>query len=120
MSESVTITLPLPSANLSPNARCHWRVKAKAAAEQRFSACARYWACYGGGERWKTATGQATFYFKVKRRRDKDNLNASLKNAVDGLVDARVLVNDEGLWIVRHTEPMDWWTKAWMDFASAP
>jgi hypothetical protein len=30
------------------------------------------------------------------------------------------LVNDEGLWIVRHTEPMDWKTKAWWDFANAP
>jgi hypothetical protein len=30
------------------------------------------------------------------------------------------LVNDEGLWIVRHVEPMDWKTKAWWDFAMAP
>ena len=30
------------------------------------------------------------------------------------------LVNDEGLWIVRHVEPMDWKTKAWWDFANAP
>jgi hypothetical protein len=30
------------------------------------------------------------------------------------------LVNDEGLWIIRHVEPMDWKTKAWWDFANAP
>ncbi len=30
------------------------------------------------------------------------------------------LVNDEGLWIIRHSEPMDWKTKAWMEFASTP
>jgi hypothetical protein len=30
------------------------------------------------------------------------------------------LINDEGLWIVRHVEPMDWKTKAWWDFANAP
>jgi hypothetical protein len=30
------------------------------------------------------------------------------------------LVNDEGLWIIRHVEPMDWKTKAWWDFATAP
>jgi hypothetical protein len=30
------------------------------------------------------------------------------------------LVNSEGLWIIRHVEPMDWRTKAWMDFASTP
>jgi hypothetical protein len=30
------------------------------------------------------------------------------------------LVNDEGLWIIQHPEPMDWKTKAWWDFANAP
>jgi hypothetical protein len=30
------------------------------------------------------------------------------------------LVNNEGLWIIRHNEPMDWKTKAWWDFATAP
>lgn len=30
------------------------------------------------------------------------------------------LVNNDGLWIIRHNEPMDWKTKAWWDFATAP
>ncbi len=30
------------------------------------------------------------------------------------------LVNNEGLWIIRHVEPMDWKTKAWLEFASTP
>lgn len=30
------------------------------------------------------------------------------------------LVNNDGLWIIRHVEPMDWKTKAWWDFATTP
>ena len=40
---------------------------------------------------------QATFYFRDLRRRDRDNLLASLKAAFDGLADAHILEDDSGL-----------------------
>ena len=40
------------------------------------------------------------------------------------ILDARrsriYLVNNDGLWIIKHVEPMDWKTKAWWDVATAP
>jgi len=39
----------------------------------------------------------ARFFFKTRRRRDRDNLLASLKPAFDGLADAGLVVDDSGL-----------------------
>jgi len=42
------------------------------------------------------------FIFKTKRRRDKDNLNASTKSINDGLVDSGLIVDDCGnniIWV---------------------
>lgn len=47
--------------------------------------------------RLESATVQATFYHKDKRRRDGDNLLAMLKPVWDGMVDAGVFVDDSGL-----------------------
>lgn len=92
---SIIITLPLPHKSLSPNARCHWRAKAKAVKSYRAQAGLEVMAetC---GEKWKwpTATVQCTFYFKDARKRDKDNLLASMKSAFDGLEDAGLVAND--------------------------
>jgi len=94
--EAVTITLPLPPKSLSPNWRGHWRIKAHDVAEYRSSASFRAY-CAIEGERplWPAATLQATFYHAQNHRRDPDNLNASLKSAQDGLVDAGLLADDE-------------------------
>lgn len=99
MTESVLIVLPLPSGLLSPNhkggsfggrmqimgAVKAYRAKAKAAAEDQ------------GVESgpWPKATVRATFYHREKRRRDDVNAMASLKPAYDGLVDARLLEDDD-------------------------
>lgn len=92
------ITLPLPNKNLSPNARCHWRVKAKATKRARADACiAGYCECRGSRPRWSSATVQATFFFRSKIRRDRDNLLASLKAVFDGLADSGLIANDSGL-----------------------
>jgi len=39
----------------------------------------------------------ARFFFKTRRRRDRDNLLASLKAAFDGLADAGLVADDSGL-----------------------
>jgi Holliday junction resolvase RusA-like endonuclease len=46
---------------------------------------------------WESASVQATFYFRDKRRRDRDNLLASLKAYFDGLADSGLIANDSGL-----------------------
>lgn len=93
---SVTIELPLPPKELSPNARVHWRKKSEAVKNYRLHS---FVASYQGkhNPRWPAATTQATFYFKHKRRRDKDNFNAMLKSAWDGMVDAGLLKDDDQL-----------------------
>ena len=93
---TVKITLPLPSKQLSPNARCHWRVKSKAVKAARTLAYCEAINAGCAGEKWKSATMQATFYFNLNRGRDKDNAASSLKSHVDGITLAGLLVNDTG------------------------
>jgi len=92
----ITIELPLPAKSLSPNARVHWAVKARDVKAYRQRAASRVRCLLGGAEpQWETVTSQATFYHASNRRRDNDNLNASLKSAQDGLVDGGLLSDDE-------------------------
>jgi crossover junction endodeoxyribonuclease RusA len=98
--EQVVVELSLPDKCLSPNARCHWRVKGKAT--KAYRAAAKWQtvlatsASYDdhGPRGWTAATVLATFYFKDKRRRDRDNLLASLKSAFDGLADSGLVTDD--------------------------
>ena len=89
----VMITLYHPPAALHPNARVVWQAKARATFSYRraaFLAAKDY--AYG----WEAAEVQATFYVKTNRRRDRDNLLASLKAAFDGLADAGLVADDCG------------------------
>lgn len=100
-SRTITITLPLPDRKLSPNARCHWRVKAKCVKNSRIdsgmatmAAMREFKLCIA----FRKATVQARFYVKdAWRKRDGDNLNASLKSVLDGLADAGLLLNDRDI-----------------------
>ena len=95
---SITIKLPLPPKELSPNARCHWGKKAKAVKQYRkLASFEAFIESSNLKQRWKDARSYVTAYFKDKRRRDRDNLLASLKSAFDGIVDAGVLDDDSGL-----------------------
>jgi crossover junction endodeoxyribonuclease RusA len=89
------VTLPLPAKNLSPNSRCHWR--AKAAAVKAYRSAALIAAYAKGKPRFESANVQCKFYFRDSRRRDGDNLLASMKSAFDGLVDAGIFSDDAGL-----------------------
>lgn len=96
MSAIAAIELPWPPRELSPNARPHWAQLAKAKKQYRLLCfvLARRAGVRGGmvtaDKRLRVAM---TFYPPVKRHRDKDNLLASMKAALDGLADA-LLVDD--------------------------
>ena len=89
---------PVPE-DLSPNKTPSRWVKASAVKAYRIAAWARTLKTIGRkrAPKWETATGHAVFFFAVKRRRDKDNLAASLKAAWDGITDAGIMANDSGL-----------------------
>lgn len=96
----VIVTLPLPSRDLSPNARGHWGKKARAAKKARndgyLATVAARIDCQHKTP-FKTAEAHTTFYVRDNRRRDADNLLASLKPSFDSMVDAGLLVDDCGL-----------------------
>jgi len=72
--------------------------KARATKKYRQRAWAEAVCAMGGfGQQWKRAECQAVFYVRDRRRRDRDNLLASLKAAFDGVTDAHVLEDDAGL-----------------------
>lgn len=102
----VEVILPWPPKALSPNARVHWRVRAKAAKAYR-EACG--WACKAAGLTAPLTIGKLhlwiDFYPPDKRRRDDDNLVASFKNGRDGVADALGL--DDNCFI---THPLVWST----------
>lgn len=89
-----TVTLPLPDRALSPNSRCHWRVKAKAVKAARLRAMLEAMKAMPAPYRWEAATIQFAFTLRDHRRHDGDNLEASMKAALDGLRDAGVIVDD--------------------------
>lgn len=100
---ALVVTLPLPPRALSPNARPHWAAKAKAVQGYREAAYLSALAKRPGSLRGRRdrptrlARVTARFYFRNRRRRDGDNLLASLKPAFDGIADAGVVANDSGM-----------------------
>jgi hypothetical protein len=84
----MTITLPLPDARLSPNARCHWANKA---AITRLHVRIAYDITQAalGGRAIPFFTGYTlAFFFPDARRRDDDNAAASCKAYRDGIAKA--------------------------------
>ena len=82
------IILQWPSSDLSPNSRCHWAKKAKAAKAARQAAG---WATKAAGVRIKGSGAidlHILFYPPNKRRFDLDGLLSRLKSSLDGVADA--------------------------------
>lgn len=87
--------LPWPPKELSPNARMHWAALSKVKRKYR-NACREQAIVQG-------AQPMAGYYFRVlvtfvppdRRKRDRDNLIASMKAGFDGLADA-LQVDDAG------------------------
>jgi hypothetical protein len=93
LSISIKITVPWPHPHLSPNARVHWAARAKQA---KLHAGATKWAALEAiqsrkkhtmdlGLPWDKATIRYTFYQPDNRKRDDDNLLASMKWSRDAL-----------------------------------
>lgn len=94
----LTIHLPLPDVGLTPNGRAMFWAKARLTKDARHMAEIR-------GRNARIAygltkpltppvTASLLFVFKTSRRHDQDNLVSGLKPSFDGLVDARVLIDD--------------------------
>jgi crossover junction endodeoxyribonuclease RusA len=94
----IRLQLSLPPRVLWPNARTHWFGKARATKAYRFAAGVNAKAATPPGWTMPTAASvQCDFYFRDRRRRDRDNLLAALKAAFDGLADAGVVADDSAL-----------------------
>ena len=84
------VLLPWPPKELSPNARVHWAKKAKAAKS------------YRNGAVWVTPRDEPgrnvtiTFNPPDNRRRDLDNMLASIKSGLDGI--AAAIGVDDSQW----------------------
>ncbi len=89
------IEIPYPPRELSPNSRCHWSVKYRAAKQAKSDA---YLATLAALRETPFTPGKTVQYRiiahpKTKRRRDRDNLLASCKHEIDGIAQA-LGVND--------------------------
>lgn len=85
----MTITLPIPHADLWPNSRKHWRVKAQKVKHYRMHAKIKTVDAFGGVKPSRPFSGyHLAFYYPDARKRDDDNASAAMKSARDGIADA--------------------------------
>ena len=82
----IIVRLPWPPKELSPNARVHWAKKAKAAQSYRQYACVL--TLCEKGLHIEANCLHLTFRPPDRRRRDLDNMLASIKAGIDGIADA--------------------------------
>lgn len=99
----ITITIPIPPAGNSPNARGHWRKKHRATAKARADAhaCATS-ALNSERPNWESANVHVRWYGKDRRclKLDTTNAEASLKASLDGLTDAGLWIDDRRVRVV--------------------
>lgn len=88
------IILPIPSATLSPNSRVHWTKLAKAKKEHRAIA---FRVASNLDTSGKLKRYRLHFFWKDKRRRDRDNASAMCKAYLDGIADA--FKQDDSEWL---------------------
>lgn len=91
------IKLPWKRPPLSWNDREHWAPRAKKVKEVRTTAALL--ARQAGIPKLETARVRLLWLVSDRRRRDRENIGATLKPAVDGLVDAGV-IEDDCWWVV--------------------
>ena len=82
----------LPNPLLSPNARCHWLAKNRAT--QQLKEEVHYLALEAKIPKFKAAIVQYKFVLPDKRSRDIDNLQISLKPAIDALTNLGIFPDD--------------------------
>lgn len=95
MPDTYVVRLPWPEPALWQNRRVHWRVRAKAVKSARLGAWAI--ACDQGlfTSGIKSARLVFSFYPPDRRKRDLQNMPATMKAAIDGIADA-LGVDDHG------------------------
>ncbi len=109
MPRSISFTFPWFPPEVAPNWTGHHMKKARATKEYR-ERCGWY-AKMNAAEVFSDQVRRftspvlatTTFYVKDKRRRDMNNLDASIKALWDGIVDAGILVDDSSEHL-RHAE----------------
>jgi crossover junction endodeoxyribonuclease RusA len=96
----MTVTLGWPSRALSPNARSHWATlaRAKKAAREEGWIAARYHDGRISAPASAPVSIQVTFTPPNARRRDLDNLIASIKAHLDGISDAIGIDDSRWIW----------------------
>ena len=102
----MTIKLPWPHPDLSPNARVHRMEKARRAKHARETAG---WLCKGAKVQKSTASAlrvTITFHPPDKRHRDTDNMLASCKAALDGVSDALGIYDSKWTLTLQRGEPV--------------
>lgn len=99
----LTVELPLPARELSPNAHIHWREKHRATVAARKSSW--YWFQRSLPKAWRHAPVLLDVIYRYAtlqsgyRPRDVQNAIAALKPAIDGMVDAGVVPDDSWEWV---------------------
>lgn len=88
-----TYTFNWPPKELSPNARVHWWVLARARRGYK-EECGWIILSVKGVRLKPPVTAQVTFVVTDSRRRDSDNYMAMLKVCFDALVEMEVLIDD--------------------------
>lgn len=103
LKHGLVVVLGLPPAECRPNRsrHLHWGRIARAVKAYRREAYLATVAARNThvltGLPWRRAAVRATFFHRQHRRRDRDNLLASLKPAFDGLADAGIVADDSRL-----------------------
>jgi crossover junction endodeoxyribonuclease RusA len=99
--KQITVTLPIPPKELSPNARVHWAKKAKLTASLRELACVRaLFVIMANGcakPQWEKASVLVEWFHRTAMHPDPDNCRGSLKAVYDGMQSAGVYLNDRYL-----------------------
>lgn len=99
------IILPWPTKDLSPNARGHWAIKARAKKAYRADCSAQARSQGMGRMDAERLHLKITFVPPNRRARDLDNMLASLKSGLDGLCD--VLGVDDSKWSIEISKAED-------------
>ena len=103
MTDSITITVPIPKSNPNSNF-AGWAAKAaqkkqdrETAKQEAMIAVAELgdWQAYGFP--WKFASVGVHWYHKTSNHKDRDNIISSLKHTIDGIRLAGILVDDDEL-----------------------
>lgn len=99
MRDRLEITLPFPPRELSPNSRDGWWLKSRVARQYRED-CA--WLAVEARNKAgitrslpTPVTASVVFVVKDRRKRDSDNLLASFKAGIDGIVNSGLLIGDD-------------------------